>query len=192
MSTARSKSLIAVVFLLVVLALVSATSLTINQLAGGQLASASFRSGRFGGGAPGSGTPAPGGNSQGSSSAGSNFQGGSGGNFQGRGGGFFSMAGIFRALGLNFQIMNYANIGVAAIGILLLLISAVGVWMRKRWALYLAIAVAPVFLLGAVPGFFFGGGRFTPLRTGLNLLNSACAIAVLFLSFLPASRSSVS
>ena len=188
--------MVAIVILLVVLALISGASLAVNQLAFSQLAGASFRQGRFPGGGraatPGPGTPAPGANSQGNSNSGGNLQGGNGGSFQGRGGGFFSVAGIFRALGLDFQLITYANIGIAALGIVLLLISALGVGMQKRWALYLAIAVALVFLVSAVPGFFFGGGRFTPLRTGLNLLNSACAIAVLFLGFLPASRSSVS
>lgn len=207
MPTARSKSLIAIVILLVVLALLSGTSFAITQLG---FAAGSFRQGRgpgafAGGGSQGSsasagasqgaGAPAGSGNSQGGTAGG--FQGGNGGNFQGRGGGggffsFFSMAGIFRALGLDFQLMSYANIAVAAVSILLLLLGALGLWMQKRWALYLVIVVGFLFLLGSVPGLFFGAGRFTLVRTGLNVLDAACALGVVILSFLPSTRSSVS
>ena len=194
MATTRSKSLVAIVILLVVLAVLSATSLAVTQLG---LAAGGFRGAR-GAGCPASGTPVPGGSTQGNSASaggtGGNFQGG---NFPGRGGGggffsFFSLAGIFRALGIDFQYMGIANISVPAVGILLLLVSALGVWMQKRWALYLAIVVGILFLLSAVPGLFFGAGRFTLVRTGLNVLNAACAIAVLVLGFLPSSRKSVS
>jgi hypothetical protein len=191
MPAVRSKSLVAIVVLLVVLALTSISSFALTQLNPG--AGAGFRQGR-GAGAFAGGTPAPGGGSQGNSAG----AGAPGGSFQGRGGGgggffgFFSTAGIFRALGLDFQLMSTANLIVAALGVLLLLLSAFGLWMQKRWALYLAIVVGILFLLGAVPGLAFGGFRFNPARTGLEALSALCALAVIVLGLLPSTRSSVS
>lgn len=187
MSTARSKSLIATVILLVLLALASGASLAVNQFG-----AARIRQGGPGGAfaTPGPGTPAPGDNSQGNPGPGT---GRNGGNFPGRGGGgFFGLAGIFRNLGIDFQLMGYINLAIAGLGILLLLVSALGVWMQKRWGLYLAIVVAILFLLGAVPGLLFGGGRFSLMRTGLDLLSAALAVGVIFLSFLPSTRSAIS
>ena len=186
MSTPRSKALIATVILLVMLALVSGASLAVNQFG-----AARTRQGRsvLPVGTPSTGTPAPGETPQAGPRTGSGRPGG--GNFSGRGGGF-GLAGIFRALGIDSQSMSYVTLAIAGLGILLLLVSAIGVWMRKRWALYLAIGMAVLFLLGALPGLLLGGGRFTPLRTVLDLSNAALAVGVLFLGLLPSTRSSVS
>src|SRR5258707_8995267 len=110
MSTARSKSLIGVVILLVLLALASGAALAVNQLGAARVRQAG-PGGAFA--TPGPGTPAPGDNSQGGSGTGRG-----GGNFPGRGGGgFFSLAGIFRSLGIDFQVMGYVNLAVAGLGI---------------------------------------------------------------------------
>src|SRR5689334_16363781 len=118
MSTARSKSLMGVVILLVLLALASGAALAVNQLG-----AARIRQGGPGGAfaTPGPGTPAPGDNAQGGSGSGAGRNGGNfqGGNFPGRGGGgFFGLAGIFRNLGIDFQVMGYINLAVAGLGIL--------------------------------------------------------------------------
>lgn len=202
MPTARSNSLIAIVIVLVVMALLSGTSLVVGSLGG----AGGFRPGR-GPGAGAIGTPAPGGAQGGSASAGAgggaaggNFQGGNGGNFTGRGAGggggflsFLTLPGIFRALGIDFQYMGPANVGVPGLGIVFLLVSALGLWMQKRWALYLTIVVGIAFLIAALPGLLsLGFGRFSLLRTGMTAVNAIGAIAVVVMGFLPSTRKSVS
>ena len=213
MPTARSNSLITIVIVLVVMALLSGASLVVGSL--GAAGAGGFRQGRGPGGFA-AGTPAPGSTQGGSASAGAgggsaasagaggggtggNFQGGNGGNFTGRGGGgggflsFLTLPGIFRALGIDFQYMGPANVGVPGLGIVFLLISALGLWMQKRWALYLTIVVGIVFLIAALPGVLsLGFGRFSLLRTGMTAVNAIGALAVVIMSLLPSTRKSVS
>lgn len=187
MVTPRTKTLIATVILLVLLALVSGTSAAINLL-GVNRAQALGANGAL------QGTPGPGRNFQGGPGNGNtnngNFQNGNG-RFQGRGGGAFG-GGMLRALGLDFQMMGYLNLGIAALGIILLLVAAAGIWAQKRWALYLSVVIAALFLLGALPGLFFGAGRFTLLRTGLDVLSAGSTLAALVLALWPSTRSAVS
>jgi hypothetical protein len=212
MSTPRTNTLIAVVVLLALLALVSGAS-ALTNVSGLIRAQQFAASGTFPGGNGGNFRGGNGGNFPGENGGnlpggnGGNFQGGNGGNFpggnggnfqggtgraQGRGGGLFTTNGIFRALGLNFQSIGYINLGIAVLGIILLLVCAFGVWSQKRWALNLTVVVTAVYLLGALGSLFFGAGRFDLMRTGLNLLSFGGTIALLILAFWPSTRSAVS
>jgi hypothetical protein len=182
MITTRTKSITTIFILLIVLAVLSATSALTSRIGFG---AGARPQGNFNGNA------APGGNNQG---GGGNFQGGNGGggNFQGRGGGGgFNPFGATRSLGINPQVIGYVNIGMTVIGILLALLCAYGIWKQKRWALNLAMALAVLFLLGALPG-LFAGGRFNLLRTAMNVLNAGASATIIFLGILPSVRDSVS
>jgi len=211
MPAARSKSLIAIVILLVLLVLVSGAALVFSPLGFGGGGFPGRGAGGFAGGTRAGGlqgSSASAGSSQGgSTSAGSlpgggnggGFQGGNGGNFQGRGGAagggflsFLTLGGIFRLLGIDFQYMGAANLGVPIFGILLALIAALGLWMQKRWALYLAVLVGILFLLGAFPGLLTGFVRFSLTRTGMAALNALFALGVIVLACLPSTRKSLS
>jgi hypothetical protein len=122
-----------------------------------------------------------------------NFQPG-GGNFQQRGapGGLFSLFGAARSLGVDFQYIRYVSMGITIIGIVLMLVTAYFVWKQKRWALNLAIVLAILFLLGALPGLFSLGGRFISwLPTSLNVLKTLASIPIIVLGILPSVRDSV-
>jgi hypothetical protein len=195
-STSRPKTIFAIIILLIVLALVSGTSLatTRNVLNG-----ANRRQGN--------------GNTQGNANNNGNFQGNNGGtqggtdgannggnntgnnagnnaNSQRRGNqGIFNLFGITRSLGLNFQVIQYVSLGFQVLGIVLLLLSAYGVWKQQKWGLNLGMLLAFVFLLGALPALFSLGGRtINWLRTGLNLTSLAASLPVLALSMLPSVR----
>ena len=138
----------------------------------------------------------------GNAPSGSNFQGNNGnpqgqnngGNFQPRNSsGGFSLFSITRSLGLGGQFMGYLNTGIAVGGVVLALVSAYGVWKQKRWALNLAIVLAILFLLGALPGLFFGAGRaINWLRMSLNALSAMASLAILGMGILPSVRDFVS
>jgi hypothetical protein len=197
MATTRTKSLTTIAILLIVLAVLSITSAVTMRIgfAGGRpqrdpngntAPGGNFQGGNGGGG----------GNFQGGNGGGGGFQGGNGGggNFQGRAGsGGFNLFGATRSLGISPQVFGYINIGIMVIGILLLLLCAYGVWKQKRWALNLAIVVALLFLLGALPGLFFGGGRFfNVLRTAITILDVVASVAIIVMGILPSVRDSVS
>ena len=116
------------------------------------------------------------------------------GNFQQRGapGGLFSLFGAARTLGFDLQYIRYVSMGIAIIGIVLTLVAAYFVWKQKRWALNLAIVLAILFLLGALPGLFSLGGRFVDwLPTSLNALKALSSIPIIVLGILPSVRDSV-
>ena len=153
----------------------------------------------------GNGTPPAGGNFQGNNGnvpgqgGNGNFQGNNGnfqgnnGNFQNRriagGFGFFNLFSLTRSLGLSFQVLGIINLVVPVLGIALLLVSAYGVWKQKKWGLNLATLLGLLFLLGALPGLFFIGGRnINWLRTGLTVLSALASLPILALSFLPSVR----
>jgi hypothetical protein len=199
----RTKSIITIVVLLALLAALSVTSaLTSGQFGGLGRARGSFN-GTPGPGGGFNGTPgAPGGNFQGGGAGGGaagggaggggGFGGGGGGGFAGRtGGGGFNTFAITRQLGLSPLVIVYAGIAVTLIGILLLLLCAFGVWKQKKWALNLAMLVALLFLLGALPGFFMGG-RFNLLRTAIEVLDVGASAVILVMGILPSVRDSVS
>jgi hypothetical protein len=125
-----------------------------------------------------------------------NFQPGDG-NFQRRGGlGIFSLLGAARGLGINFQYIRYVSLAIGIIGIVLTIVAAVFVWKQKRWALNLAIVLAILFLLGALPGFFSFGGRFfsiiNVLTSSTNILKGLATLPIIVLGILPSVRDSVS
>jgi hypothetical protein len=193
MDTTRTKSLTTIAILLVVLAVLSITSAVTARIG--------FGRGRFQGNFDGNG--AQGGNfqrgvnPQNGNGGGGNFQGGGGGNFQGGNGGGFrggggGAFGILRNLGLGGAAFLYINIGITVIGILLALLCAYGVWKQKRWGLNLGIVVALLFLLGALPGLFFGGARFNLLGTIMSILNIGASAAIIVMGILPSVRDSVS
>jgi len=189
MTTTRTKSITTIFILLIVLAVLSATSALTSRIGFG---AGARPQGNFNGYAAPGGNNQGGGNAQGGNGAGGNFQGGAGGgNFQGRGGGGFNMFSTTRALGINPQVFGFINIGITVIGILLALLCAYGVWKQKRWALNLAMALAVLFLLGALPG-LFAGGRFNLLRTAMTILNVGASATIIFLGILPSVRDSVS
>jgi len=124
-----------------------------------------------------------------------NFQPGDG-NFQRRGGlGIFSLFGAARGLGINFQYIRSVSLSIGILGIVLTIVAAVFVWKQKRWALNLAIVLAFLFLLGALPGFFSFGGRFfsiiNVLTSSANILKGLATLPIIVLGILPSVRDSV-
>jgi hypothetical protein len=191
MTTSRPKSITIIAILMLVLALLSVTSVVISR--------AGFGRPNFAQGAN---------NRQGfpQNDTGNNFQGGAngqnGGNFQqggfqrGGGVGIFSLFRVARTVGISGPVISYISIGISIIGILLALLSAYGVWKQKRWALNLAMVLALLFLIGGLPGLFFGGGRtisiFSITRSTLNVLTVLATLPVLVLGILPSVRDFVS
>jgi hypothetical protein len=136
-----------------------------------------------------------GGNTNPQTGNGGNFQGGTG-SFQRRGGAsLFSVAGIARTMGINFQYIRYITIVFGLIGIALTAVTAYFVWKQKRWALNLAIVLAILFLLGSLPGFFSFGRFFsviTVLTSSANILKGLATLPIIVLGILPSVRDSVS
>jgi hypothetical protein len=185
MITARPKQITIIAALLVALAVISLVSTLASPM--------TFGGSRPQGGMPG-GNP-PGGNSQGNNGTSQGQAQGQNGNFQPRGSnsGGFSMFSIARSLGIGGQYMTYINIGIAAVGVILALVCAWFVWKQKRWALNLAIVLAIIFLLGALPGLFSGGGGMINwLQTGTRALSTLCSVVIVFMGILPSVRDSVS
>jgi hypothetical protein len=194
MSTSRPKTITAISILLGVLALLSLVTFALSFRAIGFLRNGpqDFQNG---GNLQGRGfQTAPGGQ-------GGTFQGGPGGNFRGGavrvGGagapGLFRLLGGARAMGLNGTTLIIVRSVFAVLWIGLALLSAWFVWKQKRWALNLAIVLAFIFLLGALPGLFLGGGRglfngFGFVQTGLSALKVLAALPVIVLGMLPSVR----
>ncbi|MEN4010461.1 MAG: hypothetical protein ROW48_00345 [Bellilinea sp.] len=115
-----------------------------------------------------------------------------GGNFPQRSGsGAFSLAGILRALGIGGQAMIYINYGIGIVGAGLAALAAYRVWRKKKGGLNLSLVLAIVFLLGALPGIFFGlrmMDAITILRYALNLLSAGASLVILAMSILPSVR----
>lgn len=214
MATTRTKSVITIFSLLIVLAVLSAASLAISQLGflvGGrgrpQFAvngtpgpNGNFqpRNGNGNGGGNGGfqGGNGGGGGFQGGN--GGNFQGGGGGGFQGRGGGgAFAIFGAARSLGVNPQIFGFINIGIAVLGIVLVSLCAVGIWKQKKSALNWALVLGILFLLGALPGLFglfMGGGRFgfNIISPILSILSLVASVGIVGMTVLPSVRDNFS
>ena len=202
MLSARPKPIMIVFVLLVVLALLSATSLLTSRTGFTPRAiSATGATGRNFTGNTGGASGAGGGNFTGNTggatgAGGRNFPGATGGSFTGvtsgtRGanaGGFNSFT-IFRALGLTGQNMLYATLGISILGIILVLLSAFGVWSLKSWGLNLGIVMALVFLATAIPGLSNLGGRnVNLLRTSITILTLIASAPILVLGMLPSTR----
>ena len=113
------------------------------------------------------------------------------GNFQRRSG--FNTFSILRSLGLNGQAVIYINLGIGILGILLVLLSAYGVWRQKSWGLNLAMVMALLFLIGAAPTLFSLGARnFNWLRTSISILTLVASVPILVYGVLPSVRDTVS
>jgi ABC-type glycerol-3-phosphate transport system permease component len=193
MLAAKPKPILIIASLLVVLALLSGTSALTNRLGfartrqPGAFSGNNAQGGNFQGN---NGNTDPGGNAQ--NGNGGNFQGGNGnnGNFQARGGGNNALGSIFRVLGPSFI---YISIGITVLGIILTLLSAYGVWKQKKWGLNLAMVLALLFLIAALPGLFSLGGRnINLLRTSITILNVIASAPILVLGILPSVRDFVS
>jgi hypothetical protein len=184
MFAAKPKPILIIAGLLVVLALLSGTSALTSRVG--------FTRTRQPGALTGNNTQGGnGGNFQGGNGNNGNFQGGNGnnGNFQARGG-TNAFGSIFRVLGPSFI---YISIGITVLGILLSLLSAWGVWKQKKWALNLAMVLALLFLVAALPGLFSLGGRnINWLRTSITVLNLIASAPILVLGILPSVRDFVS
>jgi hypothetical protein len=89
-------------------------------------------------------------------------------------------------------VLFYGNIVLTILGILLALLCAYGVWKQKKWALNLSMALAVLFLLTALPGLFFLGGRFNLLRTAIPILTVCASVVIIALGILPSVRETVS
>lgn len=182
MITAKPKPILIVTVLLVVLALLSTTSIVMSRtfIARPGFNRANGQANNFGNN--GGNFPGNNGNFQGN-------PGGNGGNFQGRGGGGFNTFTIFRSLGLAPQMIGYIVLGISILGIVLVLLSAFGVWQQKNWGLNLGMVMAILFLIGAVPAIFSLGGRNVNwLRASINILTLVAAIPILIFGILPSVR----
>ncbi len=185
MLTARPKPIMIIAGLLVVLALLSGTSALTSRTGFTRIRQPGATGGNFQGGNGNNG------NFQGGNGNNGNFQGGNGnnGNFQARGG-TNAFSSIFRLLGPSF---GYISIGITVLGIVLSLLSAWGVWKQKRWGLNLAMVLALLFLVAALPGLFSLGGRnINWLRTSITVLNLIASVPILVLGILPSVRDFVS
>lgn len=112
-------------------------------------------------------------------------------NFQRRSG--FNTFSILRSLGLNGQAIIYVNLGIGILGILLVLLSAYGVWHQKSWGLNLAMVMAVLFLFGAVPILFSLGARnINWLRLSMSMLTLVVSVPILVYGILPSVRDMVS
>jgi len=179
MLATRPKSIIFLAALLVILALLGLTSALTSPL--GITAPRQQ---------PGLPAGMPGGNFQGNNNRENLPQNGNR-NPQMRGG--FNNFSLYRSLGLDPRLSSYVNLGFTLLGVLLALLSAWGVWKQKRWRLNLAMVVALLLLVGAVPGLFSLGGRnFNWLRAAVNILTSLAAAPILVLGSLPSVRDSFS
>jgi uncharacterized membrane protein len=187
MLAAKPKPILIVAVLLILLALLSGTSALTSRI-GFTRARQPGVNGNSQGGDPNNG------NFQGGNGNNGNFQGGNGNNrnFQGRGGGLNAFT-LFRSAGINPLVFGYISTGVTVLGILLALLSAWGVWKQKRWGLNLAMVIALLFLIGAVPGLFSLGSRnINWLRASLNILSLVASVPILVLGILPSVRDTVS
>ncbi len=195
MLTAKPKQIMIITVLLVVLALVSITSVATSRLGfTRRTGGANIQGGNTqGGGTTGGGNFQGGGtDTGGGTNGGGNFQGSGnagGGNFAGRGGGGFNAFSLVRNFGINPQYIIYISLGFTILGIVLALLSAFGVWKQKRWGLNLAMLMALIFLVGAVPGLFTLGGRnLNWLRISTTILNVVASTPVLVYGILPSVR----
>jgi hypothetical protein len=182
-SNARPKTITLIIAMLLLLALLSTLSLVTNRIGFGapnrQFAPGANQGQNFNGNPQGNN-----GNFQGNNG---NFQGGFGANRRVLGG--LNLFGLSRSIGLSGPLVLYISLGLSILGILLLLASAYGIWKSKRWGLNLGTLLGLVFLVGALPGLFFLGGRnINWLRTGTNILTALATLPILALSLLPSVR----
>ncbi len=124
------------------------------------------------------------------------FQGGPGsGNFPQRSNsGAFNLFSLTRALGLGGQAMIYINYGIGIAGAGLAALAAFWVWKKKKAGLNLALILAIIFLLAALPDIFSGlrmVNSMTIIRYALNIISAGAALVILAMSILPSVRDEV-
>lgn len=189
MQTSLPKSLLTVTILLILLALVS---LVTPFLSGFRMSPA----GRLPGNMPQDGNFRPG-NANPPSDGG--FQGGQrqpgSENFLQRSdSSAFNLFSLTRTLRLGGQAMIYINYGIGVIGAGLAALAAFWVWKKKKAGLNLALVVAIIFLLGALPAIFAGLrliNASTVIRYALNLVSGAASLVILAMAILPSAREEV-
>lgn len=127
------------------------------------------------------------------------FQGGErppgGGAFPQRSGsGAFNLFSLTRTFGLGGQVMIYINYGAGVIGAGLAALAAFWVWKKKKAGLNLALILAILFLLGALPGIFSGLRMMDAtviIRYVLNIFSAGAALVILGMGILPSVRDEV-
>ncbi len=186
MQTSYPKSILTIIILLVVLSIVS---LAMPFLSGLRMIPA----GRLPGNMPQADNFRP---ENANPPQGGGFQGGRSGNnlLQRPNSGAFNLFSLTRALGLGGQAMIYINYGISGIGAGLAALAAFWVWKKKKAGLNLALVLAIIFLLGALPG-VFSGLRFMDtiaiIRYTLNLLSAGASLVILAMAILPSAREEV-
>lgn len=190
MQTSYPKSILTIAILLVLLSLVS---LATPFLSGFGMNPAGRQPGNMAQGGnfrPENANPPQDGGFQG----GGNFQPGNGGFPQRSGSGTASLAGILRTLGLGGQAMIYINYGIGIVGAGLAALAAFLIWKKKKAGLNLALILAIIFLLAALPDIFSGlrmVNSMTIVRYALNIISAGAALVILAMSILPSVRDEV-
>jgi hypothetical protein len=190
MQTSLPKSLLTITILLILLALVSLATPFLSSFGAnpaGRLPGDMPQGGNF---RPENGNPPQNGGFQGGER-----QPGSGTFPQRSDSGAFNLFSLTRAFGLSGQVMTYLNYGAAVIGAGLAALAAFWVWKKKKAGLNLALVLAVLFLLGALPGVFSGLRMIDPaaiLRYALNILSAGAALVILTMGVLPSVRDEVS
>jgi len=108
--------------------------------------------------------------------------------------GAFNLFSLTRTFGLSGQMMTYLNSGLGVIGAGLAALGAFWVWKKKKSGLNLAIVLAILFLLGALPGIFTGLRMMDAaaiIRFVLNILSVGAALVILAIGILPSVRDEV-
>ena len=108
--------------------------------------------------------------------------------------GAFNLLSLTRTFGLSGQVMTYINYGLGVIGAGLALLAAFWVWKKKKAGLNLALVLAILFLLGALPGIFSGLRMMDTaaiMRYVLNILSVGAALVILAMGILPSVRDEV-
>jgi hypothetical protein len=108
--------------------------------------------------------------------------------------GAFNLFSLNRAFGLSGQAMIYINYGLGVIGAGLAALAAFRVWKKKKSGLNLALVLAIVSLLGALPGIFSGlrildASAIT--RYVLSMVSVGSALLILAIGILPSVRDEV-
>jgi len=160
MNTSHSKTITAIAILLLVLALITASSFLPTGRINGNV-NRQFSGGNFRPSAR---------------------------NLPGRAPGFFSPFGLIRALRVSGPLFGYIGIGISVVGIVLLLISAYGVWQQKRWALNLGIVLAALLLVSSLPGLLTAGAFFNLTRALVDYGRAAISVAIIVMGVLPSVR----